>query len=295
MANTPGCATISGIAVLENPRFENSQTLLFDSHLFFYDESSSTNLRLALLRYFNIDNLSFNPDEPCTYFIVANVARMEAFCAPDKLTVGMEHSDYVFVGDIVQIIPIDGVDPKHRPFISVCGVVTSYDRTATTKKIEVAPSVFTYVLSNPKKSKDLLPASSPSQSNSAVFPVGFIVPDTSRWAGERAPKVSVGTYVCLEGFLHMVHRSSDGMVTSFDAELDKVTFMGRAHAPAIARKSLPVPSDSSPSTPPTKRMRFSYTDSTPSSLTRKRKFDDYTRKNSDVSLNPSSSPAGSLD
>ncbi|KAJ3831309.1 hypothetical protein F5878DRAFT_676255, partial [Lentinula raphanica] len=128
MSSTTGCATISGIAVLENPRYENSQTLLFDAHFFFYDEPTSTNLHLALLRYFNIDNLSFDTEEPFKCFIVANVARMENFCEQGKFSTGLESSDYVFVGDIVQIIPVEGVDPKQRPFLTVCGVVTSYDR-----------------------------------------------------------------------------------------------------------------------------------------------------------------------
>jgi hypothetical protein len=44
-------------------------TLIFDAHLFLTDQCSA----LASLRYFNIDNLSFESDQPEAYFVVANV------------------------------------------------------------------------------------------------------------------------------------------------------------------------------------------------------------------------------
>ncbi|KAJ3964435.1 hypothetical protein EV361DRAFT_942167 [Lentinula raphanica] len=270
-----GCATLSGIAVLENARLDIGQTLLFDAHFYFYDDPSSSNAQLALLRYFNIDNLSFDSEVPFKCFVHVNVARMESFCNTSQLSAGMELKDYVLVGDIVQLIPAAGANPKFRPFLTVCGVVTSYDRDADDKRIEVSPSVFTHVLLPKHNRKDSpsdspsnsLSNSSPAQSQSATFPVSYIVPQTSRWKAERVPKVSIGTYVCLEGFLHMVHRDSAGMVERFDAELDKITYLGRPYVPAVSRK-LPVPANS-PSTPANKKLKFSYADSSP--VTHKRK------------------------
>jgi len=86
-----GSASISGIAVLENPRQQNDspKTLLFDAHLFCpvntalkidadnEDEDdggkkSHTPGILASLRYFNSQDLSF--DEVDAYFITANAS-----------------------------------------------------------------------------------------------------------------------------------------------------------------------------------------------------------------------------
>ncbi|KAJ3971439.1 hypothetical protein EV361DRAFT_911191 [Lentinula raphanica] len=262
-----GCATLSGIAVLENVRPDIGQTLLFDAHFYFYDDPSSNNAQLALLRYFNIDNLPFDSEVPFKCFVHVNVARMESFCNTSQLSAGMELKDYVLVGDIIQLIPAENADPKFRPFLTVCGVVTSYNRDADDKRIEVAPSVFTHILLPKHNHKDSPSKSDPAQSPSATFPVSYIVPQTSRWKGERVPKVSIGTYVCLEGFLHMVHRDPTGMVERFDAELDKITYLGRPYVPAVSRK-LPVPANS-PSTPANKKLKFSYADSSP--VTRKRK------------------------
>lgn len=86
-----GSASISGIAVLENPRQQNDspKTLLFDAHLFCpvkaslkidadnEDEddgrkNSDTAGILASLRYFNSRDFSF--DQVGAYFITANVS-----------------------------------------------------------------------------------------------------------------------------------------------------------------------------------------------------------------------------
>ncbi|KAJ3715110.1 hypothetical protein C8R42DRAFT_681697 [Lentinula raphanica] len=259
-----GCATLSGIAVLENVRTDIGQTLLFDAHFYFYDDPSSTNALLALLRYYNIDNYTFDPEVPFKCFVQVNVARMEAFCNENYLSIGMELKDYVLVGDIVQLIPAESSDPKFRPFLTVCGIVTSYNRDAEEKKIEVAPVVFTHVLGSKQNQNASLAnsASAQHQLPSPSFPVSYIIPQTSRWKAERVPKVSIGTYVCLEGFLHMVHRDSSGMVERFDAELDKITYLGRPYVPASSRK-LPVPVNT-PSTPANKKLKFSYSDSVPS-------------------------------
>ncbi|THU98518.1 hypothetical protein K435DRAFT_856525 [Dendrothele bispora CBS 962.96] len=67
-------------------------------------------------------------------------------------------------------------------------------------------------------------------------------------------------------------KSSDGMVNSFDAELEKVTFLRRPYAALpTSRKSL-AHTTASPSTPPNKCLKFSYTDTTPTPAT-KRKAD----------------------
>ncbi|THU93016.1 hypothetical protein K435DRAFT_800045 [Dendrothele bispora CBS 962.96] len=109
-----GCATLSGIAVLENARPDGHQSILFDAHFFHYDDPISQSACLALLRYYNVDNMIFDSEEPKMYFVHVNVARMESFCELSRLSNGMELKDYVLVGDIVKMIPADGVDPKHN-------------------------------------------------------------------------------------------------------------------------------------------------------------------------------------
>jgi hypothetical protein len=69
-----GSATISAIAVLENPRVDSNKgkNILFDAHLFIYGDPKSTgHADLALLRYYNEQDLTF--EEVGRYFIVANV------------------------------------------------------------------------------------------------------------------------------------------------------------------------------------------------------------------------------
>ncbi len=69
-----GSATLSAIAVLENPRVDKAKTLLFDAHLFFYDdpETGPGHEALVLLRYFNNEDRTFG--EVGKYFVHANVS-----------------------------------------------------------------------------------------------------------------------------------------------------------------------------------------------------------------------------
>ena len=101
-------ASISGIAILENPRQPNEspKTLLFDAHLFCpvnaslegdpevaNEEGANKNLQklgiLASLCYFNSWDLSF--DNVDTYFITANVSFMFHFCLKCILTCPTGH------------------------------------------------------------------------------------------------------------------------------------------------------------------------------------------------------------
>lgn len=117
-----GSAVISALAVLENPRLEGNKgrNVLFDGHLYFDDDPSSSNrAALVLLRYFNDANIIFS--DMGRYFIQANVCDfthtvihqctdmllqisiMDSRIASDSLTDTMELSDYVLTGDIIQV------------------------------------------------------------------------------------------------------------------------------------------------------------------------------------------------
>jgi hypothetical protein len=73
-----GCATISGIAVLENACFPDNtkpNTLLFDVQLWAWSESRIRGSPLlAVMKYYNDDGTIFGPDDVGLYCIAANVS-----------------------------------------------------------------------------------------------------------------------------------------------------------------------------------------------------------------------------
>lgn len=65
-----GLATLTGIAVLENPRkLESDKSVYFDAQIFCEDRDGPG--IIACLRYFNVRDTIF--DEMGAYFITANV------------------------------------------------------------------------------------------------------------------------------------------------------------------------------------------------------------------------------
>jgi hypothetical protein len=73
-----GCATISGIAVLENARVPDDTkpyTLLFDVQLWVWSESLiQGSPLLAVMKYYNDSGTVFGPDDVGLYCITANVS-----------------------------------------------------------------------------------------------------------------------------------------------------------------------------------------------------------------------------
>jgi hypothetical protein len=73
-----GCATISGIAVLENARVPDDtkpNTLLFDVQLWVWSESRTQGSPLlAVMKYYNNNGTIFGPDDVGLYCITANVS-----------------------------------------------------------------------------------------------------------------------------------------------------------------------------------------------------------------------------
>ncbi|KAJ3892710.1 hypothetical protein GG344DRAFT_75670 [Lentinula edodes] len=238
-----GCAILSGVAVLENPRKENLKDpkpyFIFDAHFYMYDMPGSSVAGISLLRYYN-SNPQQHFEEIGTYFVHVQVARMEETINGDLLTEDMTKCDYVMVGDIIEMIPANGVNPALRPFINISGVVHHVDQE---HRIEISPQVYVQLLKDPT-----LPR--------ALMPIRTFCPNTPRWSNK--PKVSVGTYVSISGYLHSITRKPDGMVDRFEVELEKVTYLGKPSVP-IATSTPP----KGVSLPSGKRLRFSYGDSTP--------------------------------
>jgi hypothetical protein len=72
-----GRATITGLAILANPRIHASKILVFDAQ--FYLGPTDEDFILGSLRYFNQDNSSFD-DEACLYFVQATVSIRFIIC-----------------------------------------------------------------------------------------------------------------------------------------------------------------------------------------------------------------------
>jgi hypothetical protein len=74
-----GCATISGLAVLENARVLDEtkpNTLLFDVQLWVWSESRTQGSPLlAVMKYYNDDGTTFGSNDVGLYFITANVSK----------------------------------------------------------------------------------------------------------------------------------------------------------------------------------------------------------------------------
>ncbi|KAE9390699.1 hypothetical protein BT96DRAFT_1002024 [Gymnopus androsaceus JB14] len=227
-----GSAVISAVAVLENPRIDGNKgkNVLFDAHLYFYEDPNSPNhAALVLLCYFNNNDFEFG--EVGHYFVQANISLMDEKISSDKLSDGMDLSDYVLVGDIVQIIPLpDDTSPDNHSF-------------------ELSPEV--YIALKGKGSK-------------ATLPVYCFVPDTKRWEAHK-PVAKVGNYIGVSGFLHSVIRNNDGMASRFQVEIEHLTYLPRPYVPLSTASSRNSGPTAGSSTPPSKRLLFSYSDSpTPS-------------------------------
>ncbi|KAJ3863592.1 hypothetical protein EV359DRAFT_64688 [Lentinula novae-zelandiae] len=237
-----GSATLSAIAVLKNPRVleKGKKIILFDAHLFVYDDPQSSNEALMLLRYFNSEDFSFS--EQGIYFVQANIARIENDISSSQLSTDLEKADYILIGDAVQLIPLnDDVDPKYRPFVNLTGVVTSSDDKNHTFEV----SAKSYV--------------SALKGHDAIMPLYCYAPDTKRWK-DYPPKARINTYVGISGFLHSVRRNN-GMAHCFHVELDQLTHLGRPFVPATGLKTLSSPIAGTTSSSSTKRKWFSYADS----------------------------------
>ncbi|KAK0226422.1 hypothetical protein IW262DRAFT_1294615 [Armillaria fumosa] len=249
-----GCASLSAVAVLENPRaIENSKTVLFDAHLYFQD-THGPDPGLASLRYYNAGEHSF--EQVGVYFVHVNIARMEHEVSSVAVLDGLSKEKYVLVGDIVSIIPAavrDIADVKYRPFVNVSGIVTSVNNTD--KTFHLAPETYVHALKNCKTKSTL-----PIRCFSAV---------TAQSLGAKMPDPRVGHYVSISGHLHrVIRRLEDNMADFFDVELDKITYLGPPYTP-------PSPPSSGIPTAPAGKIRFSYTESSPC-LCKKRKISETT-------------------
>ncbi|THV05851.1 hypothetical protein K435DRAFT_789872 [Dendrothele bispora CBS 962.96] len=290
-----GCATISGIAVLENPRSTRSsgKTILFDVHFFIYDTPDSDFAGVSLLRYFNNGDFQFREVEK--YFVHAEVAIMDEKCSADFLTPETSREDYFMVGDILQLIPADPDlskkdDTKYPPFLTIGAVVDKvndkWNQTPRTFHIDLDPNVYIQLLQpskEPNKSNESQASHTTIQKHGSKqadriyghMPVCCFVPDSRRWPSP--PTVKLGNYVTAAGYLQCVIWNDKKMVTSFEMELERITYMGHPSAsqtgsPPVFKRVAGAPAGSS--TPPQKRMKFSYTyQNTPTPASRKRMAD----------------------
>ncbi|KAK7034996.1 hypothetical protein R3P38DRAFT_3263828 [Favolaschia claudopus] len=203
----PSPATISGVAVLKNPRaIPNTNTIIFDSQMYLASSEPATvgytSMKInSSLRQFPAA-ARFSPD-------------IEVFS--DKLAA----VDYHLFGDIISLIPFglpENFTPKYHPFVSVCGAASNVDKQNSSFDITAEQ----YLSAN--------------EAYINQFPVHFVFPDTPRWQNKK-PLPGPGKPVVVDGFLTGVERNPDRTVKHFIIDIEKVTFVGQGTSAPKAEPS----------------------------------------------------------
>ncbi|KDR70862.1 hypothetical protein GALMADRAFT_144341 [Galerina marginata CBS 339.88] len=213
---SPGFIPISTITVLASPHTvdptKGDRNIVFDANFFIVHGSQTSSL--GLLRYFIPDDMielvrKMNDKAFQKAFVVANITSIKKNSIPNVLLIeGTEFTDYAFVGDIVQLIIINGdTNVKTHPHITAAGVVTEYNRN--NHSFSMRPSQYA-----------ALPhATSP-------LPIHGEFMESKRWGNNGPPKVSIGTTVALSGFIEVIRRDGPSQtVTSVEVEVVNVTFL----------------------------------------------------------------------
>jgi hypothetical protein len=224
-STSSGSATLTGLAILENPctLLNQPMTVHFDAQFYLAPECTA----IASLRYFNSARIDFESkaDEfPAQYVVCASIAQTQpgmgaAMDVPDAL----DERDYNLVGDIVWMFPVQSLDPAQRAWINVTGLATNINNKDST--FDVEPNQYTSTLSK---------AGLKSQ-----FSARLHFPEDDARYKNRKPMPSPRSYVAIQGFLSRVEQSGTGFSQRFHVDLDHVTFLGRP-GPAIETQ-VPVP------------------------------------------------------
>ncbi|KAK7021615.1 hypothetical protein R3P38DRAFT_2629104 [Favolaschia claudopus] len=219
----PSSATISGVAVLENPRaIPNTNTIIFDSQMYLASSEPAT---VGSLRYFNENKLEFAPVSCCSVVIHAARISPDIEVFSDKLAA----VDYHLFGDIISLIPFglpENFTPKYHPFVSVCGAASNVDKQNSSFDITAEQ----YLSAN--------------KAYNNQFPVHFVFPDTPRWQNKK-PLPGPGKPVVVDGFLTGVERNPGRTVKHFIIDIEKVTFVGQGtSAPKAEPSPVKLKSDS---------------------------------------------------
>jgi len=279
LALPSGSCSISGIAVLENPRqqHDSPRTLLFDAHLFCSVENldnldnscGDAELEgkkgiLASLRYFNNRDLSF--DDVDAYFITANVVKVvdsDSKDLPNIASSELTNCDYALVGDIVSLIPASMEHACNRLIAHASGYLTAVksDSQSHTLTFDLAPEQYTSAYKD--YNKNLKPGFKKSS-----CPLHCIIKQSPRWT--TMPKLQVGHIVSISGFLSRVRQEGNGKVQFFEVDIEQVNILGKTAVPVAPGQF----TDTTTMTPlKRKGLQFDFSQATPSPVKKARRSD----------------------
>ncbi|KAI0061144.1 hypothetical protein BV25DRAFT_1887140 [Artomyces pyxidatus] len=213
-------AELTAVVSLESPRPvpNKSRTVVLDAGI--YNSADPTAEPMyAALRFYNEHNVVL-PEDGGLFFVTAKVAKWKK--GLESVSDGLSDGDYDILGDIMELIPINGnsdvVDPRqHRATIRCSGTVSSVD---------------------PKAASFKLPASQWTMADSSgIFPAKVVIPKESKWKDRAKALPSVGSIVSFSGYLAGAEKDANGAIVNFVVEVSRhLEFLGRTSA--------------SPSTPP---------------------------------------------
>ncbi|KAI0056658.1 hypothetical protein BV25DRAFT_1831989 [Artomyces pyxidatus] len=204
-------ATLTAIMSLESPRPApgKSLTVVLDAGIYVPSMGKAV---IAALRFFNDQGLVFD-ENGALYFVTAKVAKMKK--GVETLSDGWVETDYDLIGDIIQLIKIEGgkksVKPKHhQPLVQVAGTVESGNPQAGYFQLTIPQWI--------------------TADNSAFLPVKAQIPLESKWKDRSKVIPEKGGIASFVGHLTDVERDSQtDMPTRFVIEVSRhLDFLGRS-------------------------------------------------------------------
>ncbi|KAJ7482768.1 hypothetical protein FB451DRAFT_1170625 [Mycena latifolia] len=263
-------ASITDLTVMENPRQTTTKGFAFDAN-FFVGSSTCPSL-LALLRFFNANNITF-PTSPTLYYIYATVAKMDASAGIDLFNSDLKATDYALVGDIQFIIPLGvpgdlDIDTRQRPYVHLAGVALKPDFNATTFTIDSDQYTSSF-----REAQKVAKDKKEPVCGRSFFPADCIIHDSPRYAIIKKPIPFNRHFVMFTGYIAGISSSLENseIKERFCIDVENVAFLGTSNlAQASTTKDSPAAS-SSVSTPVTASGRTHWSYDTPVAGANKRR------------------------
>ncbi|KAF5386086.1 hypothetical protein D9615_002445 [Tricholomella constricta] len=218
MNSTPGHVSISGIALLQEPRAldpsKGQRHLVFDATFCVIEGTGSGTV--GLFRYFTSDDMAakiMNMPDFQKAFVVANISSV----TPKKIPAAIIQEDqdigeYAFLGDVQQLFLIDdsSVNTNVNPYVTIAGTVTSFN---------AGDHTFTMSLSQYAALTHDAP----------VFPIHahFTDPEFKKRWGTNGPKVIVGSILAFGGHMNRVvrERNIDRSLSFVEIEVVNISYL----------------------------------------------------------------------
>ncbi|KAF8145473.1 hypothetical protein K438DRAFT_1630060 [Mycena galopus ATCC 62051] len=222
-------ASLTGLAVLKNPRKTLTKGLVFDAH--FYLGSETQESIMGLLRYFNANDTHFASVR--VYLVYTTAAKMELdsdinlFLPPGS---EVTRKDYSVVGDIQWLFPLGlpddvDVDMRRRPYVHIAGAVMDPKEPTVTWSMEA--DQYTSSFRELQKAAQGLTRS--------FFPAFCTIKDSQCYSNNKKPVPYNKCYLMVAGYLTDFKSTMDntGKVKDFfGIDVENVAFLGSQVTPA---------------------------------------------------------------